>query len=224
MTAELEKPRVAKKATTPKPRKVEAAKVPARPGTIEEIEQGPSGKAIAAIFDFDGTLIAGYSALDMAQARIMRGQVGAKEFLGLAGLVARAAAGAADFNDLIAFTAANWKGRNERELMVEGEKLFKARIVDRLFPEMKRRIEAHRAKGHTLILASSATPFQIEPAARYLGIENVLCTRFETIDGRMTGKPLAAPLWGEGKANAVKTLAKKLRLDLTRSYFYADGN
>jgi hypothetical protein len=131
---------------TPKP----APKVtPARPGTIEEIEQGPSGKSIAAIFDYDGTMIAGYSALDVAQMRIMRGQVNAREFIGLATLGARGMLGLAGFRELIAFTGANWKGRQERELMIEGEKLFKAKIADRVFPEMKRRLAAHRRKGHT---------------------------------------------------------------------------
>ncbi len=224
MTAEAEIPAAQPKRKPAKPRKPAAAPAPARAGSIEEIARGPSGKAIAAIFDFDGTLIAGYSALDMAQTRIMRGQVSAREFLGLAGLVARSAVGAANFSDFIAFTAKNWKGRLESDLMEEGERLFQSRLVDRLFPEMKRRIEAHRARGHTLVLASSATAFQVEPAARYLGIDTVICTRFEVVDGRMTGKPAAAPLWGEGKANAVRALAKKQRLDLARSYAYADGN
>jgi putative phosphoserine phosphatase/1-acylglycerol-3-phosphate O-acyltransferase len=199
-------------------------KISARAGSIEEIEQGPSGKSIAAIFDYDGTLIAGYSALDVAQMRIMRGQVNAQELLGLAMLGARGVLGLAGFKDLIAFTGANWKGRQERELMIEGEKLFKARILDRLYPEMKRRLEAHKKKGHTIVLASSATAFQVEPAAKFLGIDNVICTRFQTIDGRLTGKPDGAPLWGEGKANAVKAFAKKHRIDLHRSYAYADGN
>ena len=216
-----------KTADTPKIRKARAAAAPqplARAGSIEEIERGPFGKSIAAIFDFDGTLIAGYSALDVAQARLMRGDVNATELLGLANLAARGAIGLAGFKDLIAFTAANWRGRNEQELMKEGQRLFKARIADRVFPEMKRRVEAHRAKGHTLIVASSATPFQVEPAARFLGIENVLCTRFEVIDGRLTGKPAGASLWGEGKAEAVKSFARKRRIDLNRSYAYADGN
>jgi putative phosphoserine phosphatase/1-acylglycerol-3-phosphate O-acyltransferase len=215
---EPEAPVVAKRAPRP-PRKVTA-----RSGTIEEIEQGPSGKSIAAIFDYDGTLIAGYSALDVAQMRIMRGQVNARELLGLAMLGARGALGFAGFKDLIAFIGANWKGRQERELMIEGEKLFKARILDRVFPEMKRRLEAHKKKGHTIVLASSATAFQVEPAAKFLGIDNVICTRFQAIDGRLTGKPDGAPLWGEGKANAVKAFAKKHRIDLHRSYAYADGN
>ncbi len=201
-----------------------APQAPARAGSIAEIEQGPAGKSIAAVFDFDGTLIAGYSALDVAQARLMRGDVNARELMGMATLAARGALGLAGFKDLVAFIAANWRGRNEHDLMKEGERLFKARIADRVFPEMKRRVEAHRAKGHTLIVASSATPFQVEPAARFLGIENVLCTRFEVIDGRMTGKPLDAPLWGEGKAEAVKAFAREHRVDLKRSYAYADGN
>ena len=215
-TADAEKVRKARRSPAPP--------APVRQGSIEEIEQGPSGKSIAAIFDFDGTLIAGYSALDVAQARLMRGDISAVELFGLVSLAARGALGFAGFKDLIAFIAANWRGRDERELMKEGERLFKARIADRVFPEMKRRIEAHRAKGHTLIVASSATPFQVEPGARFLGIDNVLCTRFEVIDGRLTGKPLEAPLWGEGKAEAVAAFARKHRIDLKRSYAYADGN
>ncbi|MCE9521996.1 MAG: HAD-IB family hydrolase [Alphaproteobacteria bacterium] len=200
------------------------AKTAARVGSVEEIEQGPSGKSIAAIFDFDGTLIAGYSALDVAQARLMKGDIKARELIGMATLAARGVLGLAGFKELIAFTAASWRGRKESDLMQEGERLFKARIADRVFPEMKRRLEAHRAKGHTLIIASSATPFQVEPAAKFLGVENVLCTRFEVVDGRMTGKPKDAPLWGEGKANAIKAFAKKHRIELKRSYAYADGN
>ncbi len=226
-TAENIEPETAPAAEAPaKPKRVAPAprKVIARPGTIEEIEQSPSGKTIAAVFDYDGTMIAGYSALDVLQARIMRGQVNVQEMIGLATLGARGMLGQAGFKELIAFTGANWKGRQDRELMIEGEKLFKARILDRVFPEMKRRLEAHKRKGHTIILASSATEFQVEPAAKYLGIENVVCTRFQTIDGRLTGKPVGEPLWGEGKANAVKAFARKHKIDLDRSFAYADGN
>lgn len=225
MSAEENKP--SEKPAAPKQKKKRAA-APARKAArlsgIAEIDNAPAGKHIAAIFDYDGTLIAGYSALDVAQARLMKGDINGAELFGLASLAARGALGMAGFNDLIAFTAEGWRGRKEQDLMKEGERLFHGRIADRVFPEMRRRIEAHRAKGHTLILASSATPFQVEPAARFLGIDNVLCTRFEVVDGKMTGRPLDAPLWGEGKANAVKAFAKKLRIDLSRSFAYADGD
>ena len=121
MTAETDKPRMAPpKARAPR-RKPVVVEAPARPGSIEEIERGPSGKSIAAVFDFDGTLIAGYSALDVAQARLMRGQVSGSELLGLVSLAIQGLAGRADFKDLIAFLGKQWKGRNEAELMKEGE-------------------------------------------------------------------------------------------------------
>ena len=224
MTADPEKQRAETiKARRPR-RKPVTSPVPAKPGSVEEILQGPSGKSIAAIFDFDGTLIAGYSALDVARARIMRGQVSFAELSGMFSLALQGLAGRADFKDLIAFLGRQWKGRQEHDLMNEGERLFQSRIHDRLYPEMKRRIEAHRAMGHTLVLASSATAFQVEPAAGFLGFDHVLCTRFETRDGRLTGKPAGASMWGEGKASAVRALAKKLKLDLRRSWAYADGN
>jgi putative phosphoserine phosphatase/1-acylglycerol-3-phosphate O-acyltransferase len=224
MTAESNQPKAEPKAAPRKRRAPPQRPVPARPGSIEEILPGPSGKSIAAVFDFDGTLIAGYSALDVARTRILKGEVSFAELTGMASLALQGLAGRADFKDLIAFLGRQWKGRQEHDLMNEGERLFHSRIHDRLFPEMKRRLEAHRAKGHTLVLASSATAFQVEPAARHLGFDHVLCTRFETRDGRLTGKPAGASMWGEGKANAVRALARKLRLDLHRSWAYADGN
>ena len=224
MTADPEKQRTETIKARRTRRKPAAPPVPARPGSVEEILQGPSGKSIAAVFDFDGTLIAGYSALDVARARIMRGQVSFAELSGMFSLALQGLAGRADFKDLIAFLGLQWKGRQENDLMKEGERLFQSRIHDRLYPEMKRRVEAHRAMGHTLVLASSATAFQVEPAAGFLGFDHVLCTRFETRDGRLTGKPAGASMWGEGKASAVRALAKTLKLDLRRSWAYADGN
>ena len=85
MTAETERTRVVPPPARRPRRKPASVQAPARPGSIEEIERGPSGKAIAAVFDFDGTLIAGYSALDVAQARLMRGQVSGAELLGKIG-------------------------------------------------------------------------------------------------------------------------------------------
>ena len=223
MTAEIEKPARTRKRAGPR-RQAAATQFVPTGGELDEIMKAPSGKSVLAVFDFDGTLIAGYSALDMVRSRLMKGQIGSREFLGLAKLAAQGAIGAAGFKDLIAFTAANWKGRQEQDLLNEGERLFMSSIVDRLYPEMLRRIEAHRAKGHTLVVASSATPFQVEPAAKHLGIDNVLCTRFEVVGGRLTGKPKGEPLWSEGKANAVKAFAKQHRIDLSRSWAYADGN
>jgi len=110
MTAEIEKPARTRKRAGPR-RQAAATQFVPTGGELDEIMKAPSGKSVLAVFDFDGTLIAGYSALDMVRSRLMKGQIGSREFLGLAKLAAQGAIGAAGFKDLIAFTAANWKGR-----------------------------------------------------------------------------------------------------------------
>jgi putative phosphoserine phosphatase/1-acylglycerol-3-phosphate O-acyltransferase len=42
-------------------------------GRLAEVQSAPRGRRIAAFFDFDGTLIDGYSALAMMQHRFRRG-------------------------------------------------------------------------------------------------------------------------------------------------------
>ena len=105
-----------------------------------------------------------------------------------------------------------------------GERLFRQKIEPLLFPEMQALVEAHQRRRHTVVLSSSATSYQVEPVARYLGIERVLCNRFNTVDGLLTGEAETPVLWGTAKADAVQDLAAKLDIDLDRSYFYADGD
>ena len=81
------------------------------------------------------------------------------------------------------------------------------------------------ARGHTVVLSSSALTVQVEPVARFLGIENVLSNKFETDDdGLITGEVLTPIIWGPGKARAVQAFSAENGVDLAKSYFYADGD
>ena len=84
--------------------------------------------------------------------------------------------------------------------------------------------EAHRRAGHTVVLASSATRFQVEPAARAMGVEHVLVTPVEIEDGICTGRPGGPPLWRAGKAAAVRAFAAEHGIDLAQSYAYSNGD
>jgi putative phosphoserine phosphatase/1-acylglycerol-3-phosphate O-acyltransferase len=89
---------------------------------------------------------------------------------------------------------------------------------------MRALVDEHRRKGHVLAIATSAAPFQVAAVARELGIEHVVCTRLDERDGVLTGKSSGPVLWGRAKAEAVREFASRQRLDLRRSYFYADGD
>src|SRR5207244_2888032 len=90
--------------------------------------------------------------------------------------------------------------------------------------ESRALVQAHRRRGHTLAVVSSATRYQIEPIARELGIPNVLCTRLEVQNGRLTGRHLWPTVYGGGKAMAARELARAQGIDLAQSYFYTDSH
>jgi putative phosphoserine phosphatase/1-acylglycerol-3-phosphate O-acyltransferase len=103
------------------------------------------------------------------------------------------------------------------------EHLFKHEISGRLHPEVWRLAQAHRAMGHRVVLASSATRFQVAPMARELDADDVLCTPVEIVDGVVTGRTAGAVLWGEGKARAARALAGEHALDLGDCFAYSNG-
>ncbi len=107
-----------------------------------------------------------------------------------------------------------------------GERLFVQRIESRIYPEMRELVRAHVARGHTVVLSSSALTIQVEPVARFLGISNMLTNKFETNeDGLLTGERAAGRSSGApAKPTAVQKFAAEHDIDLKDSYFYADGD
>ena len=192
---------------------------------IAAVLASPSGPAVGAFFDFDGTVIDGYSAKDFYQHRLRSLSIGPLEaaqtlMLGLRGVTSEA-----DFERFVALGFAAWAGRSEDELAELGERLFAQQIAGRLFPEAWQLIRAHERMGHTLVLASSASRFQVEPAARAAGIEHVLCTPAEvTADGILTGRVAGPTLWRQGKADAVRAFGAGHGVDLAASFAYSNGD
>jgi putative phosphoserine phosphatase/1-acylglycerol-3-phosphate O-acyltransferase len=194
------------------------------PGSVAEIEASPHGPSIAACFDLDGTLIAGYSVKYLSQDRMRRRDVSISELVRTVGVSVGAGIGRAGFEDLLALGAAAWKGRALEDLDEMGERIFRRKVERLIYPEMRELVRAHQRRGHVVILSSSATSYQVEPVARYLGIDHVLCNRFEAKDGLLTGEVERPVIWGPTKAGAVERLTDDLGVDLTKSYFYADGD
>jgi putative phosphoserine phosphatase/1-acylglycerol-3-phosphate O-acyltransferase len=195
------------------------------PGSVAEIETSPPGPEVGAFFDLDGTLVAGFTGVLMTRDRLRRGQMSVGEFIGMVQAGLNHQLGRSEFEDLIGKGARMLHGNSLSDLDELGERLFVQHIQSRIYPEMRDLVRAHMARGHTVVLSSSALTVQVEPVARFLGIDNVLSNKFVTDDdGLITGEVLRPILWGPGKARAVQAFAAKKGVDLAESYFYADGD
>lgn len=191
---------------------------------VEQIKSQPSGPKVAAFFDFDGTLIHGYSAGALLAHRARSFELGPEELMRV---VAAAAGGPLDeaaFAELLRRGIRGWIGRTEEELDELGEQLFASDIAGALFHGAWRLVRAHQNQGHTVVIATSATRLQVAPMARELGIEHILCTELDLEDGVVTGELAGRPPWGEGKAAAVRQFAKHARIPLKNCYGYANGD
>ena len=185
--------------------------------------ESESGAHIGAFFDLDRTLIKGFSAKEFFQTKLFSGKMTTKEVVAqFAGIIVYAM-GNGNFAGLAALGAKGVKGTKEQDFIDVGEDVYLKYLADAIYPESRALVEAHIAKGHTVAIISAATPYQVNPIARDLGIEHVMCTRMEVKNGKFTGEMIEPACWGAGKAFAAKELVKEYNLDLAKSYFYTDS-
>lgn len=195
------------------------------PGSVAEIQASPEGPRIGAFFDLDGTLVAGFTGVLMTQDRLRRRQMNVGEFIGMVQAGLNHQLGRSEFEDLIGKGARMLHGSSLSDLEELGERLFVQYVEQRIYPEMRDMVRAHQARGHTVVLSSSALTVQVEPVAAFLGIDNILSNKFETDEnGLITGEVKRPIIWGPGKARAVQAFAAENGVDLAKSYFYADGD
>ena len=191
---------------------------------LSRIEQSPQGPDTGAFFDYDGTLIDGFSAGAYFMDRLQRRDMSRHELLDLIRMARKGDLSEAEFGEVIGKGMLDWVGRTETEMRTLWRRLFAERIGTTLFPETWKLVRAHQRKGHTVVIASSATPYQIEPLAEEYGIEHILCTRPKLREGRLTGGIEGTPPWGSGKAQAVARFAADRGIRLEQSFGYANGN
>ena len=179
---------------------------------LRQIADSESGPETCALFDFDGTLISGYSATAFLRDQIARGELSPADLVQLTQAATRFGIGSLGFSALMAVHAQYLAGRSEDAYIANSERLFRRAIAKLIYPEARQLIEAHRAKGHSIAIISSATPYQVLPAAKDLGVDNVYATDLEVIDGRFTGGVVTPTCFGEGKVAAAETFLSLIHI------------
>ena len=190
---------------------------------VAEILDLPDGPEIGAFFDFDGTIISGYSAVAFFQEQLKRGHMSPRDVVELISVMASFGIGILGFPALMLAASQFLRGVREDSYAEFGEEVFKSHIARQIYPETRALVKAHLQKGHTVAIISSATPYQVEPAARDLKIENVLCTYLQVEDGEYTGAVVRPICFGPGKVLAAESLSQKYGADLDKSFFYSDS-
>lgn len=189
---------------------------------LEAVRTGPRGPHIAAVFDFGGTVVSGFNPPPLPRRLLRRGSTRGALTAGLLGSI-RGARSEGEYERFLPYAIYGWAGVPETELAEAGREIFARNVYGHIYPEAWRLVREHEAAGHTLVLVSSVTRYQVEPVAEELGIPHVLCTAMAVQDGVLTGHVEGKPLWRNGKADAVRRFAIADDIDLAHSWAYADS-
>ena len=130
-----------------------------------EVDQIQGGRATAAFFDFDGTLISSFSVAAFLRRRLLSGRMPPREALEQLFAICNYGLKQIDFADVLTQFALALQGVSDSAMRELADEIFEKDLSADLFPESRALVDAHRAKGHTVILISSATRYQVESAA-----------------------------------------------------------
>ena len=184
--------------------------------------------AAAAFFDVDNTLMRGASIYHFARGLAARKMFGPKDLVRLTlGQLAFRLRGAenADHIDAareaaLAFVA----GHRVDDVVALGEEIYDDTMADRIWEGARELTRQHLAAGQRVWLVT-ATPVELANIlAHRLGLTGALGTVAETSDGVYTGQLVGGLLHGDAKAAAVRALAEREGLDLSRSSAYSDSS
>jgi HAD superfamily hydrolase (TIGR01490 family) len=181
----------------------------------------------AAFFDVDNTLIRGASIYHFARGLAARGLFGPRDLVRLTwGQLAFRFGGAENFDHIdaareaaLAFVA----GHEVADIVSLGEEIYDDTMADRIWEGTRKLTQRHLDAGQRVWLVT-ATPVELANIlARRLGLTGALGTVAESADGIYTGRLVGGLLHGEAKAVAVRALAGREGLDLSRSSAYSDS-
>jgi HAD superfamily hydrolase (TIGR01490 family) len=103
-------------------------------------------------------------------------------------------------------------------------KFMASHITPLLLPKAQALIQQHRDAGDFLMIITATNNFITRPIATLLGIETLLASEGEIIDGRYTGKPSGIPCFQSGKVTRLNNWLKDNDHSLGGSYFYSDSH
>jgi HAD superfamily hydrolase (TIGR01490 family) len=102
---------------------------------------------------------------------------------------------------------------------------FVERVIDPIVaPAAPALLERHRMQGDELLIITATNRFVTEPIAQLLGVDELLATDPERVDGRYTGAITGIPCYREGKVRRFEQWLHERGERFDQVTFYSDSH
>jgi HAD superfamily hydrolase (TIGR01490 family) len=104
------------------------------------------------------------------------------------------------------------------------ERYLAEKILPIVLPRAQVLIDEHRGRGDLPVIITATNRFITGPIAELFGVEQLLATDPEVVDGRYTGGITDIPCFQDGKVRKLSGWLEMHRRTLDNSWFYSDSH
>jgi HAD superfamily hydrolase (TIGR01490 family) len=180
-----------------------------------------------ALFDLDNTLLLGDSDFQWAQFLIEQRALD-RELHEAKNLefYEQYKAGTLDIHEFLNFQLKPLARHSRYQLNAWHGEFMTQKILPMIAPGAYKLIERHKLDGDLCIIITATNSFVTTPIAQTLGIDNLIATEPEQINGEFTGLVSGIPCFREGKISRLENWLDEHNLtwlSFLQSWFYSDS-
>lgn len=180
-----------------------------------------------ALFDLDNTLLLGDSDFQWAQFLIEQRALD-RELHEAKNLefYEQYKAGTLDIHEFLNFQLKPLARHSRNQLNAWHGEFMTQKILPMIAPGAYKLIERHKLDGDLCIIITATNSFVTAPIAQTLGIDNLIATEPEHINGEFTGHVSGIPCFREGKISRLENWLDEHNLtwlSFLQSWFYSDS-
>lgn len=178
-----------------------------------------------AIFDLDNTLLAGDSDHAWGEFLVEESIVDADEYQKANDkFYQEYLNGELDIQHYLSFALQPLARHEMKQLLTWRKEFVEKKIRPMMQASATELLDSHRAQGHTLLIITATNRFVTEPVAELLGIEHLIATEPELVNGRYTGEVAGVPSFQDGKVTRLHDWLESTGESLDGAWFYSDSH
>jgi HAD superfamily hydrolase (TIGR01490 family) len=178
-----------------------------------------------AIFDLDNTLLAGDSDYLWGRFLVEQGIVDGEQYeRENERFYADYKAGKLDIQAFMRFSLRPLRKNPPAKLNQWRARFIEQKIEPIISEQAQQLVEKHRQVGDQLLIITATNAFITSPIAKRFGIDHLIATEPEQVNGHYTGEVAGTPSFREGKVSRLNDWLDEFKQTMQGSWFYSDSH
>lgn len=177
-----------------------------------------------AFFDLDRTIINAVSGTELAKRAWKQGLMKVPDLIHALYLSAVYKLGIKNPLRIVNKMTEWVKGLPEETLEKICIEVYNEVLLPSLHQEAIPEFKMHKENGAKIVILSSSLEPICNPIAEHLGLDDILCSKLESVNGLLTGRPSGKLCFGEEKLTRLRAYCEKNNTTPGESWYYGDAN